>query len=218
MRSAAERVETIVVGGGQAGLSVGYHLARRGLPFVILEAGDADRRRVAHALGLAAPVHARPLRRPGRDAVPRAAPLRSRARTRWPTTSRRTRRASSCRSGPACASTALSRNGTRLRGRGGRRRFEADNVVVAIGELPAPARAGVRRASSTRASCSCTPASTATRRSSGTAACWSSAPATPAPRSRSSWPARPSGLAVGPRRRPRPVPHRRRSRPASCCR
>ena len=35
-----ERVETIVVGGGQAGLSVGYQLARRGLPFVILEAGD----------------------------------------------------------------------------------------------------------------------------------------------------------------------------------
>jgi len=42
--------ETIVIGGGQAGLSAGYHLARRGLtPFVILEAhprvGDAWRRR-----------------------------------------------------------------------------------------------------------------------------------------------------------------------------
>ncbi len=45
----AERVETVVVGGGQAGLSVGYHLARRGLPFVILDAheriGDAWRKR-----------------------------------------------------------------------------------------------------------------------------------------------------------------------------
>jgi putative flavoprotein involved in K+ transport len=44
-----ERVETIVVGGGQAGLSVGYHLARRGLPFLILDAhervGDAWRTR-----------------------------------------------------------------------------------------------------------------------------------------------------------------------------
>jgi putative flavoprotein involved in K+ transport len=44
-----ERVETMVVGGGQAGLSVGYHLARRGLPFVILDAhervGDAWRKR-----------------------------------------------------------------------------------------------------------------------------------------------------------------------------
>jgi putative flavoprotein involved in K+ transport len=35
-----ERFETIVVGGGQAGLSVGYHLAKRGLPFVILDAND----------------------------------------------------------------------------------------------------------------------------------------------------------------------------------
>ena len=40
MRTLEQRVETIVVGGGQAGLSVGYQLARRGLPFVILEAGD----------------------------------------------------------------------------------------------------------------------------------------------------------------------------------
>jgi putative flavoprotein involved in K+ transport len=31
---------TIIIGGGQAGLSVGYHLARRGLDFVILDAHD----------------------------------------------------------------------------------------------------------------------------------------------------------------------------------
>ena len=35
-----ERVQTVIIGGGQAGLSVGYFLARRGLPFVILEAND----------------------------------------------------------------------------------------------------------------------------------------------------------------------------------
>jgi putative flavoprotein involved in K+ transport len=35
-----ERFETIVVGGGQAGLSVGYHLKKRGLAFVILDAND----------------------------------------------------------------------------------------------------------------------------------------------------------------------------------
>src|SRR5437899_6307550 len=35
-----ERVQTVIVGGGQAGLSVGYHLSRRGLPFVILDAGE----------------------------------------------------------------------------------------------------------------------------------------------------------------------------------
>jgi putative flavoprotein involved in K+ transport len=32
-----ERFEVVVIGGGQAGLAAGYHLARRGLPFVILE-------------------------------------------------------------------------------------------------------------------------------------------------------------------------------------
>jgi putative flavoprotein involved in K+ transport len=45
----AEHVETVIIGGGQAGLSTGYHLARRGLPFVILDAneriGDAWRKR-----------------------------------------------------------------------------------------------------------------------------------------------------------------------------
>ena len=35
-----ERVETIIVGGGQAGLSVGYHLSRLGMPFLIVEAND----------------------------------------------------------------------------------------------------------------------------------------------------------------------------------
>jgi putative flavoprotein involved in K+ transport len=36
----AERVGTVIIGGGQAGLAVGYHLAQRGLPFLILEAGE----------------------------------------------------------------------------------------------------------------------------------------------------------------------------------
>jgi putative flavoprotein involved in K+ transport len=35
-----ERVATVVVGGGQSGFAVGYHLARRGLPFVILDASE----------------------------------------------------------------------------------------------------------------------------------------------------------------------------------
>ena len=45
----AEHLETVIIGGGQAGLSVGYHLARRGRRFVILDAnqrvGDAWRKR-----------------------------------------------------------------------------------------------------------------------------------------------------------------------------
>src|SRR3954469_11323228 len=44
-----ERVDTVIIGGGQAGLSVGYHLARRGKRFVILEShqrvGDSWRAR-----------------------------------------------------------------------------------------------------------------------------------------------------------------------------
>src|SRR5215208_59275 len=44
-----ERIRAVVIGGGQAGLSVGYHLARHGVPFVILEAneriGDSWRKR-----------------------------------------------------------------------------------------------------------------------------------------------------------------------------
>lgn len=34
------RVETVIVGGGQAGLTAGYYLAKRGRPFVILDAND----------------------------------------------------------------------------------------------------------------------------------------------------------------------------------
>jgi putative flavoprotein involved in K+ transport len=45
----SERFETVIVGGGQAGLSVGYHLARRDRMFVILDAnervGDSWRKR-----------------------------------------------------------------------------------------------------------------------------------------------------------------------------
>jgi putative flavoprotein involved in K+ transport len=36
----AERVETVIIGAGQAGLSTGYYLSRRGREFVILEAGQ----------------------------------------------------------------------------------------------------------------------------------------------------------------------------------
>jgi putative flavoprotein involved in K+ transport len=45
----AEHVETVIIGGGQAGLATGYELKQRGLPFVILDAqervGDAWRTR-----------------------------------------------------------------------------------------------------------------------------------------------------------------------------
>lgn len=49
LRRAPERHETVIVGGGQAGLSMGYHLVRRERSFVILDAneriGDSWRKR-----------------------------------------------------------------------------------------------------------------------------------------------------------------------------
>lgn len=46
---ARERIDTLVIGGGQAGLAVGYHLSQRGVPFLIVDAsertGDAWRHR-----------------------------------------------------------------------------------------------------------------------------------------------------------------------------
>jgi putative flavoprotein involved in K+ transport len=41
MADRTERVQTLIIGGGQSGLAAGYHLKKRGLPFVIL---DADTR------------------------------------------------------------------------------------------------------------------------------------------------------------------------------
>jgi putative flavoprotein involved in K+ transport len=56
----AEYHETVVIGGGQAGLTVGYELAKRGRPFVILDAneriGDAWRKRW-DSLRLFTPAH-----------------------------------------------------------------------------------------------------------------------------------------------------------------
>ncbi len=47
--STSERIETVIIGGGQAGLSTGYHLAQFGRPFVIIEGnariGDTWRER-----------------------------------------------------------------------------------------------------------------------------------------------------------------------------
>src|SRR5437867_3776514 len=55
-----QSIGTVFIGGGQAGLSVGYHLQRQGLPFVILDAservGDVWRKRW-EALRLFTPAH-----------------------------------------------------------------------------------------------------------------------------------------------------------------
>ena len=47
--SDSERIDTVIVGGGEAGLAVGYHLAQRGREFLIVDAsrriGEAWRQR-----------------------------------------------------------------------------------------------------------------------------------------------------------------------------
>jgi putative flavoprotein involved in K+ transport len=78
----SSNIHTIIVGGGQAGLAVGYHLKKRGIPFLILDAnpriGDAWRKRwdslrlftpavFAGLPGMPLPVHGNPF--PSKDDI-----------------------------------------------------------------------------------------------------------------------------------------------------
>jgi putative flavoprotein involved in K+ transport len=132
-----ERFETVVVGGGQAGLATGYHLARRGRPFVILDAGqrvgDPWRRRwdslrlftpAAYnglpGMGFPAPAWHYPTKDELADYLEAYA-----ARFELPV-----------RSGVEV--DGLTRRGERYLVTAGERRFEADNVVVASGAYHTP--------------------------------------------------------------------------------
>jgi putative flavoprotein involved in K+ transport len=133
----SERFETVIVGGGQAGLSVGYHLAKRGRPFVILDAyeriGDAWRERwdslrlftPAKYDGLAGmrfPAHS--VSFPTKDEMAQYLAEYA-ARFELPV-----------RTGVRV--DGLSREGDRYVVSSGTRRFEADNVVVATGASHTP--------------------------------------------------------------------------------
>jgi len=133
-----ERIETVVIGGGQAGLSVGYHLKRHGLPFVILDAnprvGDAWRNRW-DSLRLFTPAWL-----DGLDGMPYPAPRHS-----FPTKDEMAdyleRYANHfelpVENGVRVAS--LTRDGDRFRIDAGDRRFESDSVVVAMSSWQVPA-------------------------------------------------------------------------------
>ena len=124
----------VVIGGGQSGLSVGYHLAKRGLRFVILDAnervGDSWRQRW-DSLRLFTPARYSSL---DGHAVPgRALRLPDQGRDgRLPGGLRRSD--SGCRCAAARASSRLSRSddGT-YRVEAGDRVYETDHVVVAMG-------------------------------------------------------------------------------------
>ena len=74
MTAAGERYDVVVVGGGQAGLALGYFLARDGRRFAILEAADAPAaawRKRWDSLKLFTPVRERQPARPRVSGRPR---------------------------------------------------------------------------------------------------------------------------------------------------
>jgi len=134
---AAERFETVIIGGGQAGLAAGYHLTRRGRSCVILDAeervGDSWRKRWP-SLRLYSPAHV-----DGLPGMPFPAPRHS-----FPTgyemadylEAYATRFHLPVRNGVRVE--ALSKNGERYVVAAGDSQFEADNVVVATGVMQVP--------------------------------------------------------------------------------
>jgi len=137
-RAKVERCKTIVIGGGQAGLAVGYHLSRRELSFVILDAderiGDSWR---SHwdSMRLFSPA-----RRDGLPGMPFPAPKHS-----FPTAEEMAayletyaaRFALPVRNGVRVDALGRSADGRFLLGAGDRR-FAADQVVIATGPFQAP--------------------------------------------------------------------------------
>jgi len=132
-----QRVQTVVIGAGQAGLSVGYHLAQRGLPFVILDAneriGDSWRNRW-DSLRLFTPA-----KFDGLDGMPFPAPGNS-----FPTKDEMAAYLESYAARfdlPVRNSTkvdGLSREGRHYIVTAGDRRFEAEHVVVAMAAYQYP--------------------------------------------------------------------------------
>jgi putative flavoprotein involved in K+ transport len=137
LAAAPERFETVIVGGGQAGLAVGYHLARQGRRFVILDAsqrtGDVWRQRW-DSLHLFTPA-----RYDGLPGMPFPAPAFS-----YPTKDQvadylqayATRFSLPVRTGVRV--DRLSRDGDRYVVAFGDRRLLADHVVVASGAYQKP--------------------------------------------------------------------------------
>ena len=133
----SERVQTLVLGGGQAGLAVGYHLARRNLPFLILDAnervGDSWRKRW-DSLRLFTPARYNAL--PGLAFPGSASVFSTKDEVADYLAAYAARFELPLRTGIRV--DRISRNGTGFAVEAGTRRYEADNVVVAMGSDQVP--------------------------------------------------------------------------------
>jgi len=138
MNERGESVETLVIGGGQSGLAVGYQLTGRGLPFVIVDAnervGDAWRNRW-DSLRLFTPNFFNGL--PGMPFPgPRWGSLPTKDEFADYLEGYAERFELPVRTGVEIER--LARNGDRFVATAGDRRFEADNVVVAMSSWQRP--------------------------------------------------------------------------------
>jgi putative flavoprotein involved in K+ transport len=133
----SERFDTVVVGGGQAGLAIGYHLAEAGRSFVILDAsdrtGDAWRNRWT-SLRVFTPARYSSLPGWPFPAPAWTYPTKDDVADYLEAYAARFDLPVRCR----CPVERLSRDGDRFLLDVGPDRIEADNVVVASGPLHAP--------------------------------------------------------------------------------
>lgn len=136
-RPRSEYIDTLVIGGGQSGLVMGYHLSRRGLPYAIIDAndriGDAWRHRW-DSLRLFTPNRLNGLSGMPFPGYHWGFPSKNEMADYLESYARRF----DIRVETGVRVEKLSREGERFVATAGNRRFEADNVVVAMSSWQEP--------------------------------------------------------------------------------
>jgi putative flavoprotein involved in K+ transport len=136
-RPGSEYIDTLVIGGGQSGLVMGYHLSRRGLPYAIVDAnhriGDAWRNRW-DSLRLFTPNRLNGLPGMPFPGYHWGFPSKNEMADYLESYARRF----DIRVETGVRVERLSRDGDHFVATAGNRRFEADNVVVAMSSWQKP--------------------------------------------------------------------------------